>query len=92
MQINNTKNNIEQEKLNIMTPKINISDKNLTNTEAQTIQKTLNDEEINFEDEENINDEVSEETIAKLTEIADTAPKLELVVKESFYLQKKFNN
>lgn len=71
----------------MITPKINISDKNLTNTEAQTIQKTLNDEEINFEDEENINDEVSEETIAKLTEIADTAPKLELVVKESFYLQ-----
>jgi len=71
----------------MITPKVNISDKNLTNTEAQTIQKTLNDEEINFEDEENINDEVSEETIAKLTEIADTAPKLELIVKESFYLQ-----
>ena len=66
------------------------SDKNLTNTEAQTIQKTLNDEDINFGTEENYNEEVSEEIISQLKEIVDTAPKLELKIIESLYFKEGF--
>ena len=66
------------------------SDKNLTNTEAQTIQKTLDDVDINFENENNINEEVSEEIINKLKNIVDTAPKLELKILESLYFQEGF--
>ena len=68
---------------------MNIEDKssykNLTNTEAQTIQKTLNDEDINFDNDNNINEEVSEEIINKLKNIVNTAPKLELKILESLY-------
>ena len=63
------------------------SDKNLTNTEAQTNQKTLNTEEINFEFEDNLDEKVSEEIISKLKNIVDTASKLELTIKESLYLK-----
>ena len=63
------------------------SDKNLTNTEAQTNQKTLNTEEINFDFEDNLNEKVSEEIISKLKNIVVTAPKLELTIKESLYLK-----
>ena len=56
------------------------SDKNLTNTEAQTNQKTLNTKEINFDFEDNLNEKVSEEIISKLKNMIDTAPKLELTV------------
>ena len=64
-----------------------VSDKNLTNTEAQTNQKTLNDEEINFEYEDDLDEEVSEEIISKLKEKVETAPRLELTIKESLYLK-----
>ena len=64
------------------------SERNSTNTEAQTIQKTLNaDEYINFENEENNNEEVSEEIKSELEKIVDTAPKLELIILESLYFQ-----
>ena len=65
------------------------SDKNLTNTEAQTIQRTLNDEDINFNDN-NIDEKVSEEIINKLKNIVNTAPKLELKILESLYFQEGF--
>ena len=62
------------------------SEKNLTNTEAQTIPKTLNDEDIIFEDEDK-DEEVSETIISQLKKISETAPKLQLIVKESLFLQ-----
>lgn len=69
-------------------PQINISEKNLTNTEAQTVQRTSNEEEeVIFENEDNFDDEVSESYITQLKEIKDESPKLELIVKESLYLK-----
>ena len=63
------------------------TDKNLSNTEAQTIQKTLNDEDFNFE---NDLEEVSEETISQLKSIVNITPILELTIIESLYFQEGF--
>lgn len=86
---NNTKNKDQKNftnPLSIIEDKY--SDKNLTNTEAQTIQKTLNDEELNIE-EDNIDEEVSKEIISQLQNVVEKAPRLELIIKESLFFKEK---
>ena len=67
-------------------PQVNISDKNLANTEAQTVPRILNDDDMIFESDDDLNEEVPEFIISQLKEIKDKSPKLQLIVKESLYL------
>jgi hypothetical protein len=67
-------------------PQVNISDKNLANTEAQTVPRILNEDDMIFESDDDLNEEVPEFIISQLKEIKDKSPKLQLIVKESLYL------
>ena len=63
------------------------SQNNITNTEDHTTKKSSNDKNMTIDENDSINDEISEEIITKLKEIVDKAPKLELVIKESLLLE-----
>ena len=87
---NNSQNNDEIKSTNPLSIiEDKYSEKNLTNTEAQTIQKTLNDEDFNYEEQDNMDEEVSKEMIYKLQEIVGTAPRLELTIKESLFFKEE---
>ena len=63
------------------------SDRNLTNTQDQTIKKYPNENDIMLLDsDESIEEIISEETKIKLNEIKNKAPKLELIIVESLFL------
>ena len=63
------------------------SERNLTNTQDQTIKKASNDNNISIDEDDSINEEVSEDIIKKLKEIVSKAPKLELIIVESLFLE-----
>ena len=63
------------------------SERNLTNTQDQTIKKYPNENDIMLLDsDDSIEEIISEETKIKLNEIKNKAPKLELIIVESLFL------
>ena len=62
------------------------SERNLTNTQDQTIKKPLNENNTSFNSEDSITEIITEEIKMKLNEIKNKAPKLELIIVESLYL------
>ena len=66
-----------------------ISERNLTNTQDQTIKKASNENNISIDEDNTIYEEVSEDIIKKLNEIENKAPKLELTIVESLFLEEK---
>ena len=63
------------------------SERNLTNTQDQTIKKFPNENNILSFDSDNSIDEISNELKIKLNEIKNKAPKLELIIVESLFLE-----
>ncbi len=63
------------------------SERNLTNTQDQTIKKYQNENNIlSFYSDESIDEVISNEIKIKLNEIKNKAPKLELIIVESLFL------
>ena len=62
------------------------SERNLTNTQDQTIKKPLNENNTSFNSEDSMTEVITEEIKIKLNEIKNKAPKLELIIVESLYL------
>ena len=61
------------------------SERNLTNTQDQTIKKNENNI-LSFDSEDSINVEIPDEIKIRLNEIKSKAPKLELIIVESLFL------
>ena len=61
------------------------SERNLTNTQDQTIKKNENNI-LSFDSEDSINVEIPDEIKIRLNEIKNKAPKLELIIVESLFL------
>ena len=90
----NTQNDNNDDNLNIFHEPQNdmdysISERNLTNTQDQTIKKASNENNISIDEDNTIYEEVSEDIIKKLNEIENKAPKLELTIVESLFLEEK---
>jgi len=66
---------------------VSSSERNLTNTQDQTMKKIPNENDILIDQDNSINEEVSEETISKLNKIITQAPKLELTIVASLFLE-----
>ena len=86
-QNNNNTNNRKNYSEPISGIDMSSSERNLTNTQDQTIKKYPNENNIiSFDSNDSINEVISDKIKIKLNEIKNKAPKLELIIVESLFL------